>query len=91
MSKINMTGGARRGTGTIGGLRPLTAARPDGGVSGGSKNDGRTAGGGSGSVGGGSGGGTGQGAAGVDEQEEKRRQALARHRSWADDYHYSGW
>lgn len=79
-----MTGGARRGTGTIGGLRPLTAARSDGGVSGGSKNDGRTAGGGSRS-------GTGQGAAGVDEQEEKRRQALARHRSWADDYHYSGW
>jgi len=23
--------------------------------------------------------------------EEKRRRAMARNKSWADDYHYSGW
>ncbi|TBU44324.1 hypothetical protein BD309DRAFT_43658 [Dichomitus squalens] len=26
-----------------------------------------------------------------DDKEEKRRRAMARNRSWADDYHYSGW
>ncbi|TBU36860.1 hypothetical protein BD309DRAFT_877570 [Dichomitus squalens] len=27
----------------------------------------------------------------LDDKEEKRRRAMARNRSWADDYHYSGW
>lgn len=27
----------------------------------------------------------------ADEQEARRRAALARNRSWADDYHYAGW
>ncbi|KAI0085364.1 hypothetical protein BDY19DRAFT_860843, partial [Irpex rosettiformis] len=27
----------------------------------------------------------------VDEREERRRAALARNRSWADDFHYAGW
>jgi len=28
---------------------------------------------------------------GRDEKADKRRRAMARNRSWADDYHYSGW
>lgn len=31
------------------------------------------------------------GATGSDPQEEARKQALARNKSWADDYHYAGW
>jgi hypothetical protein len=27
----------------------------------------------------------------IDEQAEKKRAAMARNRSWADDYHYDGW
>lgn len=32
-----------------------------------------------------------QGNAPVDEREERRRAAVARNRSWADEYHYAGW
>ncbi|KAI0819287.1 hypothetical protein BC628DRAFT_1342326 [Trametes gibbosa] len=28
---------------------------------------------------------------GTEDMEERRRKTLARNRSWADDYHYSGW
>ncbi|EIN10112.1 hypothetical protein PUNSTDRAFT_133873 [Punctularia strigosozonata HHB-11173 SS5] len=31
------------------------------------------------------------GGSGSDPQEEARKQALARNKSWADDYHYAGW
>lgn len=30
-------------------------------------------------------------ATGAQDKDERRRRALARNRSWADDYHYSGW
>ena len=39
--------------------------------------------------------GEGQGQAGSEagdrDREERRRAAMARNRSWADDYHYAGW
>ncbi|KAM5539216.1 hypothetical protein V8D89_007089 [Ganoderma adspersum] len=35
--------------------------------------------------------GSGQQAQVPDDKEEKRRRAMARNRSWADEYHYSGW
>ena len=64
VSKINMTGGARRG-GLLGGggMRPLTTMA----TAGPSGNEGK------------------------DSAEERRKAAIARNRSWADDYHFAGW
>ncbi|KAK7682542.1 hypothetical protein QCA50_014342 [Cerrena zonata] len=63
VSKINMTGGARRGGLLGGGVRPLTtvgAAGPSGNQP-------------------------------LNPAEERRKTIVARNRSWADDYHFSGW
>ena len=77
VSKINMVRTtARRGGGVLGnGLRPLTAVH-----NGGSQSQ--------------QGDGEGEGEderTSADEREERRRAAIARNRSWADDYHYAGW
>ena len=58
-----------------GGLRPLTAANGDPAV----QQQQQQAQG------------SGQQAQVPDDKEEKRRRAMARNRSWADEYHYSGW
>lgn len=64
VSKVNMTGGARRSSGLLGGgVRPLTAVA-NGGPSGNQP---------------------------TDPAEERRRAAVARNRSWADEYHFAGW
>ena len=81
VSKVNMLGGARR-TGLLSqGLRPLTAVNANANTSASS------------------GANAPQhqqqqvvrGEAAADDREERRRAAVARNRSWADDYHYSGW
>ncbi|KDQ52728.1 hypothetical protein JAAARDRAFT_111161, partial [Jaapia argillacea MUCL 33604] len=86
VSKINMTGGARR-HGLLGnGLRPLTTVTAN--VVSGEANGGNA---------------NGQTSRHTDEasqsgnegerveREARKKQAMARNRSWADDYHYSGW
>ena len=79
VSKVNMLGGARRSGGLLsGGLRPLTAVHNANGQQ--------------------------QPPAQQpqaqrnhtdqppgNDREERRQAAMARNRSWADDYHYAGW
>ncbi|KAI0706990.1 hypothetical protein C8Q76DRAFT_696311 [Earliella scabrosa] len=77
VSRINMTG---RRVGVLGnGLRPLTAMNGDGPAMAQQQPHGQ-----------------GQQqqqqqAQNGDDTEERRRRAMARNRSWADEYHYSGW
>jgi Protein of unknown function (DUF3295) len=84
ISKIGGGGAPRRRSTLLGndGLRPLTsmATSSNGGNS--NQSDGR--------------GGTRSGDETIngrerDPKEERRRRALAKNKSWADDYHYSGW
>jgi len=81
ISKVG-SGGPRRRSGGIlgaGGLRPLTSMDAPPSAEGGNNNGGGTR----------SGDETMDGR--EDPKEERRRRALARNKSWADDYHYSGW
>ncbi|KAI0364474.1 hypothetical protein BV20DRAFT_857769 [Pilatotrama ljubarskyi] len=82
VSRVNMTG--RRG-GVLGsGLRPLTTMNGDGPAAV-QQQPSQNASQGQGQQ---QQQGQGQNA---DDREERRRRAMARNRSWADDYHYSGW
>ncbi|KAI0649558.1 hypothetical protein C8Q79DRAFT_520834 [Trametes meyenii] len=84
VSRVNMTG--RRGGGVLGsGIRPLTAMNGDGPVAAQQQQQVAAPSAGQGRP-------QGQGPQGnSDDREERRRRAMARNRSWADDYHYSGW
>ncbi|THH29477.1 hypothetical protein EUX98_g4704 [Antrodiella citrinella] len=80
VSKVNMTSGARRGGLLSGGLRPLTAVttqEPARMSSHECNPHNQTQ--------------TPPGRTGVHEKEDRRRAAMARNKSWADDYHTSGW
>ncbi|KAI0351791.1 hypothetical protein OH77DRAFT_855947 [Trametes cingulata] len=85
VSRVNMTG--RRG-GVLGSaLRPLTAMNGDGPAAA-QQQPSQNASQGQGQQQQQQQQGQGQNA---DDREERRRRAMARNRSWADDYHYSGW
>ena len=86
VSKINMTGGARRGGLLSGGLRPLTAVNQDqhqpatttttttaATTNGHVQHNNRNK------------------STNGNEKDDRKRAAMARNRSWADDYHTSGW
>ncbi|KAI0771315.1 hypothetical protein BD413DRAFT_476299 [Trametes elegans] len=82
VSRVNMTG--RRG-GVLGsGIRPLTAMNGDG-PTGAQQQQPAAQNGAQGQQQ------QGQPPLNADDREERRRRAMARNRSWADDYHYSGW
>ncbi|KAI0058744.1 hypothetical protein BV25DRAFT_1901966 [Artomyces pyxidatus] len=84
VSKTSMMGNApaRRGNGLLGnGLRPLTstttAEAPAKQAGSGGERSQRSGDSRSGNE--------------ADDSDERKRRAMARNRSWADDYHYSGW
>ncbi|KAH8092627.1 hypothetical protein BXZ70DRAFT_448689 [Cristinia sonorae] len=76
VSKINMAGGARRGGLLGGGLRPLTAVNQEATTSANGNTNGRS---------------NTRTSSGAAEKDERKRAAMARNKSWGDDYHTSGW
>jgi hypothetical protein len=76
VSKNLLVGQRRQSTTALGGMRPLTSTAMAGGPSGNGSVERST---------------SHQGGNENAAKEERKRRAIARNRSWADDYHYSGW
>ncbi|TCD62494.1 hypothetical protein EIP91_006815 [Steccherinum ochraceum] len=84
VSKVSMTGGARRGGGLLSnGLRPLTAVTQESAAA--------AAAAAATTNGNGTRHPTRQNSSNSGDKDERKRAAMARNRSWADDYHTSGW
>ncbi|KAI0260468.1 hypothetical protein BC834DRAFT_1044630 [Gloeopeniophorella convolvens] len=83
VSKTNLLGNGRRNVGLSGGMRPLTTMGGNGNAQAGPSQQQQQRQQSQHQQ-------QGQGAA-EDSMAERRRRALARNRTWADDFHYAGW